>query len=64
MDAEGHEGADIVKIVDGVVPRLDDLKLARLQRQPAAETLSDEHRGSVFLSQGHRLRNDGEVFRA
>ena len=36
---------------------------ARLQREPAAEALPQQHRGPLFLHQGHRLRDDGEVFR-
>ncbi len=58
--------ADIVKIVnDGVVPRLDDLKLARDYN---AGRLQKHFRTNTEVPfsyhQGHRLRNDGEVFRA
>ncbi len=57
---------DIVKIVnDGVVPRLDDLDLARdYNAEQAAEAFPHQHRSPVFLHQGHRLPDDGEVLRA
>jgi penicillin-binding protein 2 len=57
---------DIVKIVnEGVVPRLDDLNLARDYN---ANKLQKHFRtntgGAVLLHQGHRLRDDGEVLGA
>jgi len=35
----------------------------RLQCRQAPETLSERHRSSVFLHQGHRFPDDGKVFR-
>ncbi len=57
---------DIVRIVnDGVVPAARGSRPgARLQREPAAEALPQRHRGSLLLHQGHRFRDDGEIFRA
>jgi penicillin-binding protein 2 len=46
---------DIVKIVnDGIVPRLDDLDLARdYNAGPVTKTLSHQHRSSLHLHQGY-----------
>ena len=57
---------DIIKIVnDGIVPRLNDLDLARdYNAGKLAEALSQRHRSSVFLHQGHRFSDDGEILRA